>query len=375
MPWLTSIWGMNNDAMAVGYVNTAGGRSACFVDAALGLHYIFNEEDSLTNQLNQLILDGELGADSYFERGFAINDFFIEGSPNPFGAIVGYIVDPSNGVNRGYVISTGGSLNIENWILELLPHLNSPNVQGRDVNNAGDVLVYFGDQYLYNPWLPDPPAPLGLASGGSSSINNVRHIAVKQSDTIVLFDGTKTPPELIDEINLLEGKWGGLRGHISLNDRGVIGGALYDQQIGGGGKGHDIAFQYDSDTQQSENVLLSSSYTMFLPRGPHFMNLQGDMVIQIQERVSGKTYTIKERLVHKGVSPDFTKQDWRVNELIDEDDPLRDLWIADGTVIGITNRGEAEDDASSFPVIVGIVTPPSQSSTVTLLVPSDIAAP
>ena len=180
-------------------------------------------------------------------------------------------------------------------------------------------------------------------------LNNLLQVAVRDGDTIYLFDGNVRPPALFEVIQP-----GGIAGYVSLNDAGIIAAVKRDQKTGRKGKRYDIAVQYDSfvSNPDAEEILRSGPYTLY-PGGNQFMNLNGDMALQN----NGNDNSGRIELVHDGFSADsFTQRVFNVDDMIEENDPWRADWVASwGTgldIQGITDRSDT-DDASGYPIIVG----------------------
>jgi hypothetical protein len=347
----------NHAGMIVGTCEGPGhyGVSACFYDSATNTFYDFNAESSLMDQL-QVLAPG--------------TSFYYSKAINESGAIVGVVIDADGIFRQGFVIDINDAPDdVTQWELELLPNFGSPDSNALHINDVGDVLAnyqvfdesgaYQGiHYYVVNPWL-DPDnvnvRELPFGSGTPTSpgraitrLNNQGLVAVAKPDRILVYDANVNPPQFVREVAIAECRL------LWINDTGVIGGVTLYERLGGR-KSYDVAFQEDG---MRANIYLSSPGNMAnAPNVHEFMNSQRDMTFSERITVNGTTRYV-DYLYHRGfTSNDHVSGLWRIDDLIDANDPNRSQW--DGPSVSFLSERSDSDDASGYPVMVASLGQPA----------------
>lgn len=304
-----SVWmnGITNNSFVYGwYADEVSAKRGFVYDQGNNWFYDLNLETSLLEQLDVL--------------GFAGWGVSSIVGMNDAGRMTGYISDGTLG-RKGFVIDTKLSSEPVDWVVRILPDLGSSYTFGRRINEHGDILGIYQradgtyDAYIYNPWLdtsenPMPALELGVSLRSTSpGFNNFAQVAaVDQNGVAFVFDPTTNQFQDFSEVEYLS---------ISgLNDNGTFAGdadivetytrgkKVVEQRV-------RVAFRHTGVFEQIANATNAEG-----------INSSGD----VAARIYNGFYT--GAIAHTGFAPDFVEQNLVLSDLIADNDPLKETFVA-----------------------------------------------
>lgn len=272
------------------------------------------------------------------------------GGINQWGDIVGSVKDET-GNWRGFVIDTSAtaftdptapiSPNTADWTLRFLPTVNSSSSWGVSINENGVVAGYYedsttgvGDAYLYNAFVSNAdPVPLGVElDDWDVQLNNQNQVVgIVTNQDAFFYD-----PESGVRIISAEGRGDWFFDINGLNDSGTFSGSV-STQINGKGSRRGVAFRYADQLE-----LLVTDETVHAG----FINESNDVL--------AATFISSDAhyLIHSNFTPGDGEQTLLVDDLIDENDPLKSIWT-DPELGNSLDGLEDRDPVIGYPSLLG----------------------